>query len=49
MEEKCKLYFVFYGGVGQGVNLTGYEDSPHVVSQYLFIHSRAVKAIIKEI
>ena len=31
------------------VDLTGYTDSPHVVSQYLLIHSKAVKAIIKEV
>ena len=38
------------GGVGgQGVNLTGYLDSSHKVSQYLLIHSKAVKARITEI
>ena len=33
----------------QGVNLTGYLDSSHMVSQYLLIHSKALKATIKEI
>ena len=33
----------------QGVNLTSYLDSSHMVSQYLLIHSKAVKARIKEI
>ena len=40
------------GGVGvggQGVNLTSYLDSSHMVYQYLLIHSKAVKARIKEI
>ena len=27
--------------------MTGYIDSPHTVSHYLLIHSKAVKAIIK--
>ena len=34
---------------GQGVNLTGYLDSPHMVFQYFLINSEAVKATIKEI
>ena len=37
------------GGGGGGVKLTGYLDSPHVLSQYLLIHSEAIKATIKEI
>ena len=32
---------------GPGVNLTSYLDSSHMVSQYLLIHSKAVKARIK--
>ena len=35
------------GGGGQGVNLTSYLDSAHMVSQYLLIHSKAVNARIK--
>ena len=34
-------------GVDQGVNLTSYLDSSHMVSQYLLIHSKAVEARIK--
>ena len=34
---------------GLGVKLTGYLDSPHMLSQYLLIHSEAIKATIKEI
>ena len=34
---------------GRGVKLTGYLDSPHMLSQYLLIHSEAIKATIKEI
>ena len=34
---------------GQGVKLTGYLDSPHMLSQYLLIYSEAIKATIKEI
>ena len=34
---------------GQGVNLTSYLDASHMVSQYLLIHSKALKAIIREI
>ena len=34
---------------GRGVKLTGYLDSPHILSQYLLIHSEAIKATIKEI
>ena len=34
---------------GQGVKLTGYLDSPHMLSQYLLIHSEGIKATIKEI
>ena len=37
------------GGGGLGVNLTSYLDSSHKVSQYLLIHSKALKARIKEI
>ena len=37
------------GGGGRGVKLTGYLDSPHMLSQYLLIHSEAIKATIKEI
>ena len=32
-----------------GVKLTGYLDSPHMLSQYLLIYSEAIKATIKEI
>ena len=34
---------------GSGVKLTGYLDSPHMLSQYLLIYSEAIKATIKEI
>ena len=34
---------------GRGVKLTGYLDSPYMLSQYLLIHSEAIKATIKEI
>ena len=34
---------------GRGVKLTGYLDSPHMLSQYLLIHSEGLKATIKEI
>ena len=34
---------------GPGVKLTGYLDSPHMLSQYLLIYSEAIKATIKEI
>ena len=34
---------------GWGVKLTGYLDSPYMLSQYLLIHSEAIKATIKEI
>ena len=37
------------GGGGGGVKLTGYLDSPHMLSQYLLIHSKGLKATIKEI
>ena len=33
---------------GQGVNLTSFLDSSHMVSQYLLIHSKTLKARIKE-
>ena len=33
----------------RGVKLTGYLDSPYMLSQYLLIHSEAIKATIKEI
>ena len=34
---------------GSGVKLTDYLDSPYMLSQYLLIHSDAIKATIKEI
>ena len=34
---------------GRGVKQTGYLDSPHMLSQYLLIHSEGLKATIKEI
>ena len=34
---------------GGGVKLTGYLDSPHMLSQYLLIHFEGIKATIKEI
>ena len=34
---------------GRGVKLTGYLDSPCMLSQYLLIYSEAIKATIKEI
>ena len=34
---------------GSGVKLTGYLDSPYMLSQYLLIHSEAIKATTKEI
>ena len=37
------------GGGGRWVKLTGYLDSPYMLSQYLLIHSEAIKATIKEI
>ena len=37
------------GGGGGGVKLTVYLDSPYMLSQYLLIHSEAIKATIKEI
>ena len=37
------------GGGGQVVKLSGYLDSPHMLSQYLLIYSEAIKATIKEI
>ena len=33
-------------GEGRGVKLTGYLDSPYRLSQYLLIHSEAIKATI---
>ena len=36
-------------GGGQGVKLTGYLDSPHMVSYYLPVHFIAVNAIFKKI
>ena len=33
---------------GHGVNLTGSLDSLHMVSQYFFKHTKALKAVIKE-
>ena len=35
------------GGGGGGVNVAGYLDSSHMVSQYLLIHSKALKTRIK--
>ena len=35
------------GGGGSGVKLPGYLDSPHILSQYLLIHSEAIKATIR--
>ena len=37
------------GGGGWAVKLTGYLDSPHMLSQYLLIHSEAIKPTMKEI
>ena len=37
------------GGGRSKVKLTGYLDSPHMLSQYLLIYSEAIKATIKEI
>ena len=37
------------GGGGRVVKLTGYLDSPHMLSQYFLIHSEAIKATIKKI
>ena len=37
------------GGRDQGIKVTSYLDSPHMLSQYLLIHSEAIKATIKEI
>ena len=37
------------GGRDQGIEVTSYLDSPHMLSQYLLIHSEAIKAMIKEI
>ena len=34
---------------GRAIKLTSYLDSPHMLSQYLLIHSEAIKATIKEI
>ena len=34
---------------GRGVKLTGYLDSPYMLSQNLLIYSEAIKATIKEI
>ena len=34
---------------GRGVKLTSYLDYPHMLSQYLLIHSKAIKATIKKI
>ena len=38
-----------YSLVDPGVNLTSYLDSSHNISQYLLIHSKTLKARIKEI
>ena len=50
--NKGKSYFMtpvwpIHGG--QEVKLTGYLDCPDMVSQYLLIHSEAIKATMKEI
>ena len=50
--NKGKSYFMtpvwpIHGG--QEVKLTGYLDCPHMVSQYLLLHSEAIIAIMKEI
>ena len=37
------------GGGGRGVKLTGYLDSPHMVSYYLPVHFIALNAILKKI
>ena len=34
---------------GRGVKLTGYLDSPHMVSYYLPVHFMALNAILKKI
>ena len=34
---------------GRRVKLTGYLDSPNILSPYLLIYSEAIKATIKEI
>ena len=34
---------------GQGVKLTGYLDSPHMVSYYLPVNFMALNAILKKI
>ena len=43
----CDPSFTHKGG--SGVKLTGYLDSPYMLSQYLLIYSEAIKATIKEI
>ena len=35
--------------MGRGVKLTGYLDSPHMVSYYLPVHFIALNAILKKI
>ena len=37
------------GGGGRGVKLTGYLDSPHMVSYYLPVHFMPLNAILKKI
>ena len=37
------------GGGVRGVKLTGYLDSPHMVSYYLPVHFLALNAILKKI
>ena len=44
----CDTSLAHQGGVGE-VKLTGYLDSPHMLFQYLLIHSEGIKATIKEI
>ena len=48
-EHAVKLRMHKAGGGGWGIKLTGYLDSPHMLSQYLLIYSEAIKATIKEI
>ena len=48
-KEKICYFITHKGGGDRGVNLAGYIDSPHMVFQYLLIHSKAVKALINEI
>ena len=55
MEIEANLCFGIFGKNSKiqngrrGAKLTGYLDSPHMLSQYLLIYSEAIKATIKEI